>query len=536
MIELGHVTDRKPPFRYAAYTRVGFSDTDAQGVVYYGRYLPYFDLARTEYHRHLGAIDIRGEFAMRACARRVPRARALRRPARGLRPRRADRHDERHLRPRRLPARRRRARLLMATAKQTLVLIDLDDAAARAGARIVPHASREFEELGDEHRRARGGRPDPRRRRRCRRRPARGRRRARRERRCCVRAGSSSVEDGELVLGPDRPASRDARRAATRVPVLSQRRPRRRARRGRLRRETRRSSTGRRSLICAAHCLVGWDTGGVPWDSVRLRPGEHRTTSVAVAELEGLAELAHGDRVRPGARQTRPPLLVDRGSCATKLTDANAVRQLVGREVRCTHGTDRSSTGAEERRRREHAAPRPLVLATACRARTAAAAPRRAPAAGRRGRGCSRRARARRPAAARVRSRPAPARGRTSGTPARPSPRRRSPSASGIASAVPSSASAPGTTRASFARISASGSTATTRAPRRHEQPRQLAGAGREVDHRRPAARPSRAAEPARPPPRDTPAARARTASATRRDEYASAATGCIPAQDGVTR
>ncbi len=66
MIELGHVSDRKPPYRYAAYTRVGFSDTDAQAVVYYGRYLPYFDLARTEYHRHLGAIDIRGEFAMRA--------------------------------------------------------------------------------------------------------------------------------------------------------------------------------------------------------------------------------------------------------------------------------------------------------------------------------------------------------------------------------------------------------------------------------------------------------------------------------------
>ena len=52
VIELGHVTERKPPFGYAAYTRVGFSDTDAQGVVYYGRYLPYFDLARTEYHRH----------------------------------------------------------------------------------------------------------------------------------------------------------------------------------------------------------------------------------------------------------------------------------------------------------------------------------------------------------------------------------------------------------------------------------------------------------------------------------------------------
>ena len=67
MIELGHVTSRKPPFRYSAYTRVGFSDTDAQGVVYYGRYLPYFDLARVEYHRHIGRDRPRGaEFAMRA--------------------------------------------------------------------------------------------------------------------------------------------------------------------------------------------------------------------------------------------------------------------------------------------------------------------------------------------------------------------------------------------------------------------------------------------------------------------------------------
>ena len=70
MIELGHVTDQKPPFRYAAYTRVAFSDTDAQGVVYYGRYLPYFDHARTEYHRHLGALGMHGiegaELVMRA--------------------------------------------------------------------------------------------------------------------------------------------------------------------------------------------------------------------------------------------------------------------------------------------------------------------------------------------------------------------------------------------------------------------------------------------------------------------------------------
>ena len=68
-MELGRVTERKPPFRYSATARVWFSDTDAQGIVYYGRYLPYFDHARTEYHRHLGRgvawID-GGEFVMRA--------------------------------------------------------------------------------------------------------------------------------------------------------------------------------------------------------------------------------------------------------------------------------------------------------------------------------------------------------------------------------------------------------------------------------------------------------------------------------------
>jgi len=68
MFEPWHRSDRKPPFRFAAYTRVAFSDTDAQGVVYYGRYLPYFDLARTEYHRSLGetASAARSEFVMRA--------------------------------------------------------------------------------------------------------------------------------------------------------------------------------------------------------------------------------------------------------------------------------------------------------------------------------------------------------------------------------------------------------------------------------------------------------------------------------------
>jgi acyl-CoA thioester hydrolase len=68
-LELGRVTDRKPPFKYSALARVWFSDTDAQGIVYYGRYLPYFDHARTEYHRHLGASGVWFEgrdFVMRA--------------------------------------------------------------------------------------------------------------------------------------------------------------------------------------------------------------------------------------------------------------------------------------------------------------------------------------------------------------------------------------------------------------------------------------------------------------------------------------
>jgi acyl-CoA thioester hydrolase len=46
----------RPPFKFSATTRVGFSETDAQGVVYYGRYMPYFDLARVEYHRHLDML------------------------------------------------------------------------------------------------------------------------------------------------------------------------------------------------------------------------------------------------------------------------------------------------------------------------------------------------------------------------------------------------------------------------------------------------------------------------------------------------
>ena len=55
-------------FKFSARTRVGFSDTDAQGIVYYGRYNPYFDLARVEYLRSLGQLarEAGGDFVMRA--------------------------------------------------------------------------------------------------------------------------------------------------------------------------------------------------------------------------------------------------------------------------------------------------------------------------------------------------------------------------------------------------------------------------------------------------------------------------------------
>jgi acyl-CoA thioester hydrolase len=125
MLELGHTSGRKPPFKYAAYTRVGFSDTDAQGIVYYGRYLPYFDLARVEYHRHLGLMRVEDgrEFVMRASSVEY------------LAPARFDDLIEVFVRPARIgrtsvtfenAAYRVEDDVLMVTAQQTLVLVDLE--------------------------------------------------------------------------------------------------------------------------------------------------------------------------------------------------------------------------------------------------------------------------------------------------------------------------------------------------------------------------------------------------------------------------
>jgi acyl-CoA thioester hydrolase len=130
-LELGRVTDRKPPFKYSALTRVGFSDTDAQGIVYYGRYLPYFDNARVEYHRHLDMLETRPrevEFVMRASTIEY------------LAPARFDDLIEVFIRVARIGrtsvtyecAAYREDDVLMVTAAQTLVLVDLDERKACA--------------------------------------------------------------------------------------------------------------------------------------------------------------------------------------------------------------------------------------------------------------------------------------------------------------------------------------------------------------------------------------------------------------------
>jgi acyl-CoA thioester hydrolase len=126
-LELGRLTDRKPPFKYSSLTRVGFSDTDAQGIVYYGRYLPYFDQGRVEYSRHLGLLPAgpqEHEFVMRASTIEYHA------------PARFDDLLEVFIRVSRIgrtsvtyecAAYRVDDEALMVTAQQTLVLVDLDE-------------------------------------------------------------------------------------------------------------------------------------------------------------------------------------------------------------------------------------------------------------------------------------------------------------------------------------------------------------------------------------------------------------------------
>lgn len=47
-------TDRLPPFRFSARSRVDVAETDLGAVVYYGRYPHHIDRAVLAYRRHLG--------------------------------------------------------------------------------------------------------------------------------------------------------------------------------------------------------------------------------------------------------------------------------------------------------------------------------------------------------------------------------------------------------------------------------------------------------------------------------------------------
>jgi acyl-CoA thioester hydrolase len=137
----------RPPFKFSAQTRVGFSDTDAQGIVYYGRYLPYFDLARVEYHRNLGLLGMDigeegEEFVMRALTIEY------------LAPAVFDDLIEVYVRMGRIgrtsvtyefAAYRARDDELMVTATQTLVLVDLDERQAVPIPDAYKEAIRAFE-------------------------------------------------------------------------------------------------------------------------------------------------------------------------------------------------------------------------------------------------------------------------------------------------------------------------------------------------------------------------------------------------------
>ena len=135
----------RPPFKFSARTRVGFSDTDAQGIVYYGRYLPYFDLARVEYHRHLDLLPEHAgdeQFVMRASTVEY------------YAPAVFDDLIEVFIRIRRIgrtsatyecAAYRVEDDLLMVTAEQTLVLVDLEERRAAAIPDWYREAIRSFE-------------------------------------------------------------------------------------------------------------------------------------------------------------------------------------------------------------------------------------------------------------------------------------------------------------------------------------------------------------------------------------------------------
>ena len=139
MIELGHVTDRKPRFGTRLTRALGFPRPTLRGSSTTGATCR-TSTSHAPSTTGTSAASRSVRSTSRCARRRSSTAPArVRRSARGVRARRADRHDEHHLRPRRLPDRRRRRRLLMATSNATLVCIALDERKAVP----VPDAFRE---------------------------------------------------------------------------------------------------------------------------------------------------------------------------------------------------------------------------------------------------------------------------------------------------------------------------------------------------------------------------------------------------------
>src|SRR5262249_15212020 len=186
--------------------------------------------------------------------RRVPRARALRRPARGLRPCRARRHDERHLRPRRLPRRGRRPdgdRKADARPDQP------GRPASHARARLVPRPGLRVREINAaaieaiESIVAGGGEVDD---------VLRHVVAALVDEGDCGWAGILFAEEDELVLGPQ--AGNPDPGLRLQIPVVYEG-----SRVAELVVDGCDDPTAldRVAKLIATHCLVGWDTAGEPW-------------------------------------------------------------------------------------------------------------------------------------------------------------------------------------------------------------------------------------------------------------------------------
>ena len=288
-----------------------------------------------------------------------------------------------------------------------------------------------------------------------------------------------------------RPGGRRPRAGrAHRLPVVFERRPRRRARRRRLRRP---AFLERVAVLISPYCLVGWDTGGVPWDPCSVTGSDARTRRRRCGS--GTAAARRGLRHRASTRaSSRSPLALR--ELRDEADRREPLRELGARVGRSPTGTPLLDR-AEERRGRDVRPPRLLVLGRR-------ASPRTAPRAAASIRACTgsveiadvphERERAARAEHTRELGQRR-LRRRTSGTPGRPSPRRRSRPPSGSTSAVPASTSAAGTSVREHAPASpSSGSTAITRAPVSTSRRVSLPVPAATSATTRPAPRPSRAA------------------------------------------